>query len=266
MSVSVPSIGIYPDRVAGGDCHHRHPDRPAAPAVQQAREAARRSSCRNNMKHSGWRCITITTPSRSFRSAGTLGLVVDAHILPYMDQANVYNTLIWQEVRPGNWDLDTSPTKWPARPSSRPSSAPACRFLCSMTSTTSISGSSAAIGETRVRKPSADDQSNQQHDHAWIEVAGDDVPERNLLGLAARPQSPTIIDGTSRTRSFWVSPRPIPPYDEDWQGMDHWYIGSPQADPCACNGGTGRTEITEAVGTTILGITSATSTRLRTAA
>ena len=33
--------------------------------------------------------------------------------------------------------------------------------------------------------------------------------------------------------------------------MDWWYIGSPQADPCACDGGTGGTEFTEAVGTTI---------------
>jgi prepilin-type processing-associated H-X9-DG protein len=38
--------------------------------------------------------------------------------------------------------------------------------------------------------------------------------------------------------------------------MDYWYIGSPQADPCACNGGTGGTEFTEAVGTGLIGMNS----------
>ena len=30
--------------------------------------------------------------------------------------------------------------------------------------------------------------------------------------------------------------------------MDYWAIGSPQADPCRCDGGTGGTEFSEAVG------------------
>ncbi len=59
-----------------------------------------------------------------------------------------------------------------------------------------------------------------------------------------------IIDGSSNTILLGES-QTDPDFGKDGQGMDHWYIGSPQADPCACNGGTGGTEFTEAVGTTI---------------
>ena len=67
------------------------------PAVQQARESARRSQCSNNLKqiglaihnyHDAFNCLPSTEPG----STGTLGRASGfASILPYLDQANNFN-------------------------------------------------------------------------------------------------------------------------------------------------------------------------------
>jgi len=56
-------------------------------------------------------------------------------------------------------------------------------------------------------------------------------------------ETSTILVGESMTD---------PGFNKDNQGMDYWYIGNPQADPCNCDGGTGGTEFSEDVGTTIV--------------
>jgi hypothetical protein len=74
------------------------------PAVQQAREAARRSQCKNNMKQMGLAChnyestfsrlpsagegVNFSIPAKMFFPQGTF-----VSILPYMDQATVYNQM-----------------------------------------------------------------------------------------------------------------------------------------------------------------------------
>ena len=66
------------------------------PAVQQAREAARRSTCKNNLKQIGLALHNYHDTHRTFPP----GNVVNghhssawAHILPFIDQANIYNQL-----------------------------------------------------------------------------------------------------------------------------------------------------------------------------
>src|SRR5690606_10397670 len=76
------------------------------PAVQQAREAARRTQCRNNLKQIGL-AIHNYESSHSVFPPGRLGyplvFSVQAHILPYLDGANLYNLL----------DFDTAPSFGP---------------------------------------------------------------------------------------------------------------------------------------------------------
>ncbi len=66
------------------------------PAVQQAREAARRAQCKNNLKQIGLAIHNYESSTRVF-PPGRLGypMVFSAHaqLLPYMDGASLYNLL-----------------------------------------------------------------------------------------------------------------------------------------------------------------------------
>ena len=74
------------------------------PAVQQAREAARRSTCKNNLKqiglalHNYHDVHSVFPPGHVFGwlwtdATGRQGWAWGAHILPFIDEANLYNEL-----------------------------------------------------------------------------------------------------------------------------------------------------------------------------
>ena len=69
------------------------------PAVQQAREAARRSACTNNCKQMGLACLNYEStrkrlPAANDRSAvGTAGWSWIVHVLPFIEEVNLYNNI-----------------------------------------------------------------------------------------------------------------------------------------------------------------------------
>lgn len=67
------------------------------PAVQQAREAARRSSCRNNLKQVGLALHNYHDTHRTLPPGGLheFGFSWWAMLFPYIDQAPVYNQLVF---------------------------------------------------------------------------------------------------------------------------------------------------------------------------
>ncbi len=76
------------------------------PAVQQAREAARRTQCRNNMKQIGLAIHNYESSHSCFPlgSAAPWNTVPNwrAQILPYLDQAPLYNKFNFQQSFAGN--------------------------------------------------------------------------------------------------------------------------------------------------------------------
>ncbi|MCA8988489.1 MAG: DUF1559 domain-containing protein [Planctomycetaceae bacterium] len=83
------------------------------PAVQQAREAARRSSCKNNLKqiglalHNYHDTYRVFPPGYVYRFGTLVGVEHKwgwaAHILPFIEEAALYDAL---EISNGNNDLD----------------------------------------------------------------------------------------------------------------------------------------------------------------
>ncbi len=76
------------------------------PAVQAAREAARRMSCSNNLRQLSLALHNYESAHRTFPSAGTLDedFSVQARLLPFVEQANLENQLDYRVAAfTGNW-------------------------------------------------------------------------------------------------------------------------------------------------------------------
>ncbi|MDZ4686121.1 MAG: DUF1559 domain-containing protein [Planctomycetaceae bacterium] len=85
------------------------------PAVQQAREAARRTQCRNSLKQIGLAlhnyesthsrlpagCSFAATPRTGTGATNSFGPSYIGMLLPYLDQAPAYNGMTWSGASPG---------------------------------------------------------------------------------------------------------------------------------------------------------------------
>ncbi len=207
------------------------------PAVQAAREAARRSSCSNNLHQHGialhnYHDIHLTYPMGwSNRGQGW-----SACILPFIEQGTLYDTLQWAESN--NWDTNNTPNER------------ACGTLIK-----TYRCPSAAIPEHRDnsgipgRVPAtyrAVASSTADSDDPSTSATGRHLELRDLEGIFfgdSRIGFKDITDGTSNT--FMVGECYWETFSQDGNQMDFWYIGSPQVDPWPNS-----TEFSEFVGST----------------
>lgn len=216
------------------------------PAVQAAREAARRMSCGNNIKQINLALHNYESTHKKLPFGwNTHGTLWSAMILPYMEQTTLYDTLLFTESGPGNWDSGSANTK-------------ACETIV-----TAFKCPSMPLPDHMDYNGIVDRFPASYRGNAGSEVTSDDtstLPVANTKSLemldldgifwaCSKTRFGDITDGLSNT-IFIGESHTDPDFSKDGQGMDFWIIGSPQADPCACNGGTGGTEFTEAVGGT----------------
>ena len=106
-----PAPCLYPDRVVGGDRHHRHPDRPAAAGrAEGARGGGPHAPARTTSSRSAWPFTTTIPASGTLPAAYTLlqcprpgpecpvrrqagRPVAAANLLPYIEQEALYRQL-----------------------------------------------------------------------------------------------------------------------------------------------------------------------------
>lgn len=219
------------------------------PAVQAAREAARRSQCLNNLKQLG------LAAHNYHGSAGCLPFGFSdleqswhAMILPYIEQKALYDSLIFAESGDGNWDSGSANTvacqtviplfRCPSMPipehldyNNIPGRVP--------TSYNGVASSAAASDDLstipRVTPPHP-------------QVALEQYPLDGIFYGDSHVRFVEIIDGTSNTAMFGEM-HTDPEYVKDRQGMDYWQIGLPQTGGWV-RGGRGGTEYSEALAST----------------
>lgn len=217
------------------------------PAVQAAREAARRSQCTNNMKNLALAMHNYHDTLKSFPYGfSNLEALWSGPILPYVEQKNLYDTLIWAESGMGNWNADGSPNEV------------ACGTLIEIFRCPSMAAPEHIDNEgIPGRVPTSyrgcagsniwsDDASTIPASAPAGARALEQVPLNGMLWGNSNVRMADVIDGTSNTILLGES-YTDPNYVKDGQGMDFWLFGAPQTGNWA-PGNAGGTEYSEGVG------------------
>lgn len=221
------------------------------PAVQQAREAARRSQCKNNLKQLAIGLHNYHDSFRVFPFGWDLrGAGWSAMMLPSIDQAPLYNTLIFQESGPGNWDSGSA-------------NQVACEtvlpvFICPSQPLPLHMNYNGIANRVPASYRGSASSTAVSDDESTIPIPPggtslENTRQDGMFFACSSIRLGDVRDGTTNTIMLAES-YTDPDFTKDGQGMDYWYIGSPQADPCACDSGTGGTEFTEFVGSTAVKI------------
>lgn len=213
------------------------------PAVQMAREVARKAHCTSNLKqlgmaahqyHDSFQCFPVGWNDR--------GASWSTMILPFMEQKNLWDSLKFNES--DNWDIDGSPNER------------ACGTFLSTFRCPSMSDAPKHITNQDVanRMPASYRgiaSSTADSDNLSTSVkkrALDMLDMEGIFYCCSRIRLAEVRDGTSNTFLFgesrWEN------FMQDNNELDFWVIGSPQVDPCNCRTGRGGTEQSEFCGST----------------
>jgi prepilin-type processing-associated H-X9-DG protein len=202
----------------------------------------RRAACQNNLRQLGVALHNYHDQMRGLPFGwDTHGTGWNAMILPQLEQQVLYDTIIFSES--ANWgstsNQDAAGTLLPvsrcpsmAQPEhvdneGIPGRVPVSYRAC---------GSSEVLSDDAGTVP-AGFRSFQEMEHNGLFYGCSRVALRDVLDGT----STTILLGESYTDVDFI---------QNGNAMDYWWLGSPQIDPCQCNGTTAGTEFTEFVGST----------------
>lgn len=194
------------------------------PAVQHAREAARRTHCGNNLKQIGLALHAYHDTHRVFPFGwAELGQGWSAMVLPQLEQQGLYEKFLWQEEGDGNFESGNVNNKWVstlipafrcptmAQPEHFDDNGIAGRVPCSYRGcASSLTLSDQNFSEGPVLK----------------DPANTDGVFRGCACVAIRD----VSDGTGNTVLVGES-YTAPDFAVGAQRFDFWYIGSPEIDP-----------------------------------
>ena len=240
------------------------------PAVQQAREAARRTECRNHMKQLGLAIHNYHDTHNVFPYAwGSVQETWSALILPYIDQAPLYNTLVWDRTPTNDWtSINASSPTWPNKVACGvPVSVLRCPSLAIPDAFSNSGIPDRRPASYRVVTGSliaSDDNSTRPAPfnvapYTSLERSPNRDPGVNgMMVGAGSTKMRDITDGSSNTVMVGES-FTDPEYVKDNQGMDYWNFFIPQiwdsgTNRCWSVGNGSGTEHSEAAGSTLVKI------------
>jgi prepilin-type N-terminal cleavage/methylation domain-containing protein/prepilin-type processing-associated H-X9-DG protein len=222
------------------------------PAVQQAREAARRTSCGNNLKNIGLALLDYHDSLRSFPFGfNEHETLWSAMILPQLELKTMYDTLIFQESGPGQWDADSANERAACTliPVYRCPSLPVAKHIDDNPSGSIMEGRvPVAYRACTGSNGWSDTADTIPGDAPAGAIALDSLLLNGIFFGASRTRIPEVTDGLSHTilvGESYTDPRFI----KDGQAMDYWQLGAPQTGTWV-PGGAGGTEFSEGLGST----------------
>jgi prepilin-type N-terminal cleavage/methylation domain-containing protein/prepilin-type processing-associated H-X9-DG protein len=217
------------------------------PAVQAAREAARRSQCTSNLKN-------LAVAMHNYHDLfGKFPFGFDEHealwsamILPQVEQKPLYDTLLFTESGPGNWDSGSANTK-------------ACGtlipvFRCPSLSIPEHIDNNGIPGRVPVSYRGCAGSNVYSDDASTIPASApagakslEETPLNGIFFGDSNIRLADVMDGSSNT--VLIGESYTDTYVKDGQEMDFWQFGSPQTGGWVA-GKTGGTEYSEGLGST----------------
>lgn len=218
------------------------------PAVQVAREAARRSSCSNNLRQVGLALHMYHDQHRRFPFGwDTHGTAWSALILPQIEQAGLHARLVFAEsagwgAHPEN-ELAACTLIGTLRcPSmSQPQHVDSSNIPRRVPASYRACGASDVISDDTGTLPKPGYRSFESRSLDGMFFGCSDVS----ISAASDGTSMTLLIGEAYTDVDFL---------QDGNALDYWYFGSPQVDSCRCDGGSDGTEFSEFVFSTAVPI------------
>ncbi len=220
------------------------------PVVQQAREAARRTQCRNNLKNIGLALHNYHDTHGAFPFGfDERESLWSAMILPQLDLSSMYNTLVFQESGPGQWNQNSANefaacTLIPVYP---------CPSMAVPEHIDDVASGDVMEGRVPVSYRACSGSNGWSDAAATIppdappgSLALDSIELNGMFFGSSHVNLRDVTDGSSTTILVGES-YTDPFFVKDGQAMDYWQLGAPETGTWI-PGGTGGSEFSEGLG------------------